>query len=515
MRRYIWVQPATQVRWLWKPLIELVGQQIDATPLLLVNSPEDRDYYQKHLGRDFAGVIVIKPDIYSMTVNGEQPFSEDEAAGILADFERRYGVLFMRDMLVSDRHLGRAYLHGADGLPSSRTSERVTPGAILTAGAVYAKFFEDLLQSHPPALMIVMSGGVGLQGKPLAAIARRLKVPFRNLVHTRFGSRYYWAEDEFGNSAALNRKLDAEPAPSAEQIETVLRELRPTGNFEYYGELQRRRARIWPMFKYLVATAIKHARYHVGGSRKARVGYSMLGEMRMIVRARRHRRALLAPQRPMAHELPANRRIVFFLLQVEPEISLHGLAPLFIDQLHTVNQISMHLPADALLVVKEHPVQVGRRSDAFYEKLAAMPNVALLNDSEQSYAVMRRADLVIAVTSSAAHEAAVMGRRVAYLSDGGPLTRLPYVRQLRSTADFDTLSQMLEPEAADGEARRAADGVRWYLGLKRHAVSFDKLGKELFDANRRAGDEEIREIAATLLDTLQPVAARPRTVASS
>ena len=507
MCRYIWLQPVAQIRWLWKPLLEFLAQRLDATPLLLVSSAEDRTYYEKHLGRDFAGVIVVKPDVYAMTVDAKGPFSEDEAVRILAEFERQSDVLFIRDMLVPDRHLGRAYLHGAAGLPSSRISDRASPAAARIAGAVFVDFFASLMQSHPPVLMIAMSGGVGLQGKPMAAIARWLRIPLRNLVHTRFGFRYYWAEDEFGNSAALNKKLEAEPEPSPEQIVQVLRDLRPTGNFEVYGDLQRQRARLWPMFKYLVATATKHARYHAGRSRKARVGYSMWGEMAMIVRAGRHRKALLAPQRPMAADLPADRKIVFFPLQVEPEISLHGLAPLFIDQLHTVNQLSMHLPADAVLVVKEHPVQIGRRSGAFYRELTAIPNVMLLSDAEHSYAVMRRADLVVAVTSSAAHEAAVMGRRVAYLSDGGPLKTVPHVRQFRSTADFAALAKMLQPDDAEAEARRVADGVRWYLGLQRHAVSFDSAGVEMFDRNHAPSDGEIRRIASTLLDTLQPLAA--------
>lgn len=507
MRRYIWVQPAAQIRWLWKPLLEFLGAQLDATPLLLVNSPEDRAYYEKHLGRGFQGEVVVKPDVYAMTVDAERPFSEAEAVRILAKFERQYDVLFVRDMLVPDRHLGRAFLRGADGLPSSRTSDRATPQAAMIAGAVSAEFFDSLTQSHPPVLMLVLSGGVGFQGKPLAAIARHLKVPFRNLVHSRFGFRYYWAEDEFGNSTALNRKLDAEPMPSPEQITSALQELRPTGNFEFYGNLQRQRAKLWPMFRYLIATAIKHARYHVSRSRKARIGYSMWGEIRMIARARRHRNILLARKRPMVADLPADRKIVFFPLQVEPEISLHGLAPLFIDQLHTVIQLSLHLPADALLVVKEHPVQIGRRSKAFYKKLAAIHNVLLLNDAEHSYPLIRRADLVVAVTSSAAYEAAVMGRRVAYLADAGPLRSVPHVRQFRSTADFAALPGMLQPDGAEAEVKRLSDGVRFYLGLKRHAFSFDQLGTVMFDRDRQSSEDEISDIAATLLDTLQPIAA--------
>ncbi|MEI7803833.1 MAG: hypothetical protein WCI56_00745 [Hyphomicrobiales bacterium] len=509
MRRYIWARPTAELRWLWKPLIEFLARRIEAIPLLLVNSSQDRDFYKSQFDSDFAGEIIVMPDIYRMTVDGTQSFSDDEAVRILADFERRHDLLFYRDMLLPDRHLGRAFLSGADGTPSSRTSERATPRAIIAAGAMSAKFYDDLALSHPPAMILVMSGGTGLQGKPLAAIAKRLKIPFRNLMHTRFGFRYYWAEDEFGNSVWLNEKLKAEPMPSPEQISEALRELRPTGDFEFYVNLKRQRTKFLSMLKFLATTAIKHARYRVGRSRKVQIGYRMLSEMAMIVRNRRHRKLLLAHERPVIADLPSDRQLVFFPLQVEPEISLHGLAPLFIDQLHTVNLLCQHLPANALLIVKEHPAQIGRRSDVFYRKLMAYPNAVLLNELEHSYPLIHRADLIVAVTSSAAHEAAVMGQRVVYLSEAGPLKTVPHVRHLQTVHDFSSLHQLLQADGPEAKTARVLDGVRYYLGLKRHAVSFDYLGIALFDRNRKPSEDEIVRVATKLLETLQPAAALP------
>lgn len=501
--RYFWLQPAAELRWLWKPLSEHLSKLLDAKPLFLVPSEGDRDFYAGQFGRAFDGEIVVKPDVYGMTVSGAWPFGGAEARRILGQFERNYGIVFPRDMLLPDRQLGRAYLTGADGLPRSRTSDAATPRAIVSAGAVTAQFFDDLLRRFPPCLVICMSGGTGLQGKPLAAISRKLGIPFRNLMHTRFGFRYYWAEDEFGNSAWLNARLRLEPKPDMAAVEQVEAEIRPTGDFEYYVGIKRKRAEFLPMLRFLASNAMKHARYHLGRSRKAKVGYSMLGEMAMIIRGRRHRRLLIAPERPRIADLPADRRIVFFPLQVEPEISLHGLAPAFIDQSHTINHLSQALPADALLIVKEHPAQIGRRDDAFYRRVLGLPNVVLLNELDHSYPVIRRAALTIAVTSSAAHEAAVLGRPVVYLSNAGPIHTVAHVTHLSGVTEFHRIAALLDIAATDATERRL-DGARFYFGLRKNAVSFDGIGADLFNRDRNPDAAEITHVAETLLASLPP-----------
>lgn len=500
--RYFWLQPAAEFRWLWKPLAEHLSKRLNAKPVFLVPSEGDLKFYAEQFGRPFDGEIVVKPDIYSMAVSGSWPFGEAEARQVLSQFEREYDLVFNRDMLLPDRQLGRAYLTGADGLPRSRTSDAATPRAIVSAGAVTARFFEDLMQRFPPCMVICMSGGTGVQGKPLAAIARRKQIPFRNMMHTRFGFRYYWAEDEFGNAAWLDALLRAEPGPDAAAVEQVEADIRPTGDFEYYVGLKRKRAQFLPMLRFLASTAVKHARYHLGRSRKAKVGYSMVGEMAMIIRGLRHRRFMISPKRQRVADLPQDRRLVFFPLQVEPEISLHGLAPAFIDQLHTVSHISQALPADSLLVVKEHPAQIGRRTDDYYRRLLRFPNVVLLNELDHSYPIIRRAALTVAVTSSAAHEAAVLGRPVAYLCGAGPIHTVAHVTYLAGVADFVRLPELLDTAANGADNQRRIDGARYYLGLRRHAISFDGIGTDLFNRDRNPSEAEIAHVADRLLATL-------------
>jgi hypothetical protein len=176
------------------------------------------------------------------------------------------------------------------------------------------------------------------------------------------------------------------------------------------------------------------------------------------------------------------------------------LAADYFDQLHTVMELSLSLPSDTLLVVKEHPIEVGLRSEEFYERIAALPNVVLMNIEEHSYPIIKRSDLVCAVTSSVAHEAAVMGKRVVYLSPHGPLPALPHVHYLASFRNRAAIAELLAADASEGEKQRLSDGARYYLTLRKHCL--DLGGIRQFDRDLRPDTETIEQVAIHLLQSV-------------
>ncbi|MDF1750893.1 MAG: hypothetical protein P1V34_18670 [Alphaproteobacteria bacterium] len=255
---------------------------------------------------------------------------------------------------------------------------------------------------------------------------------------------------------------------------------------------------------YLILQNIyKHLRYRLGRSRKAKIGYYMIGEIKMIIHGRTQAKYLTGPDCPRLADLDDRYRYVFFPLQVEPEVSLHGLAPEYFDQINTIAQISFNLPADAKLIVKEHPAQIGRRGTAFYKKIQSFPNVILISELEHSYPVMRSCDLVLSVTSSVAHEAAVMGKKVVYLFGNGPLSSLPHVKGLPMSLGLRALTGLMEEENWPTEEERIRDGVRYYVGLERHAsLDFASMGTDMFNRSRTAQPSEIEKIIDSLVASL-------------
>lgn len=502
-KRYIWIDPAAEMRWLWIPFGCEMYKRFGATPLLLCRTEKDREYYMSQVPDGAPFEAVVLPDRYSMAMTGNGLPDIDGALSILKKFEKESGYCFMRDVALPDRQFSRTYVFGADKVAKSKSTARANHETVWRVGARIVESAQELFERYPPILFVSLTGGTGMASRPFIAILKRHGVPVRNMIHTRFGFRYYWSEDEVHNSQRLNNLIAAEPLPDDETVNRVLQQLRPTGDFEYYVTKMRKQRRLDRLAYLVLQNMYKHLRYRLGRSRKAKIGYYMLGEIGMIVNGRTQAKYLTGPDCPRLADLDDRYRYVFFPLQVEPEISLHGLAPEYFDQINTIAQISFNLPADAKLVVKEHPAQIGRRGTAFYKKIQSFPNVILISELEHSYPVMRSCDLVLSVTSSVAHEAAVMGKKVVYLFGNGPLSMLPHVKGLPKNQGFRALTDLLDDANWPSEADRVREGVRYYVGLERNAsLDFASMGTDMFNRSRVSRPEEIETITDSLVVSL-------------
>lgn len=503
----VWIIPAVELRWLWAPLGAVLYRRLGLKPVILCTTDKDAAFYRGALPDDVPADVVVLPDRYSLVRNPADLPSAEAAAKSLSAFEAETGYLFVRDMFLPDRQFARSFVFGADKVAKSKSTARATQDLVWRAGAAQIDFARDLAETHPPALMVCLTGANGMATRPLAAICRTVGAQMRNLVHTRFGFRYFWAQDERHNAPYVDAALAEQPMPSEAEVARVQAELRPTGDFEYYVARMREQRRIGKMAMQMARNVWKHTRNRLTGNRKAKIGYYMMGELGMIMNARTQAKFLTGPRCTRLADIPDGARCVFFPLQVEPEISLHALVPDYFDQLNTVARIAMNLPSDTLLLVKEHPAQIGRRGKAFYDKLQAIPNVRLMSDTEHSYPIIRRADLIVAVTSSVAHEGAVMGRKVVYLSTDGPLTTLPHVKTLPPEQGLRALADLLNDDGAwPTEADRLRYGARYYIGFERIALDMSTIGTDIFNRNRTVKPEEVERIADSLLASLPSTA---------
>lgn len=105
---------------------------------------------------------------------------------------------------------------------------------------------------------------------------------------------------------------------------------------------------------------------------------------------------------------PADR-IIFFPVQYAPEASVFVRSPLHRDQLSTIQQLAMSIPAGYTLYVKDHPLLKHERDDRYYRHLLEFPNVKLLRYSEDTHDVLRMARLTITLSSTAGLESLLYG----------------------------------------------------------------------------------------------------------
>ena len=501
--QYVWIQPATEFRWLWAPLAEAIYCELGLKPLFICTTSEDAEYYKSQYKGANGLVTAVMPDRYEMARTKIGLVESKSAIDIVKEFEEQKTTLFFRDLYLPDRQFARSFVTGADKVARSRATDFATHDVILRAGATILKFVDDLSDKYPPVLLLCLSGGTGMVGRPIMEGVRRAGGMIRNLVHSRFGYRYFWAVDERHNAPELINSFVQIKAPSVKDIERVAKEMSPTGDFEFYVSRMRKKRRLLPLAKELARNSYKHLKNHVARNRKAKIGYSMLGEWQMIINGRMQGNFLTSEECVRLADIDAEFKKVMFPLQVEPELSLHGLAPRYTDQLNTVRQIAMNLPANAILLVKEHPAQVGRRGPQFYKSLKNIQNVRLISDLEHSYSVIRASDLIIAVTSSVAHEAAVMGKKVIYLADDGPLHCVAHVRKIGELGGIEHLSRAFDEEIWEVEEERVIEGARYYMLLERVGLDLGFLGAGMFSKNFNPSQDDMTVISRSLINSIE------------
>lgn len=108
-------------------------------------------------------------------------------------------------------------------------------------------------------------------------------------------------------------------------------------------------------------------------------------------------------------ELPVDKEFAVFFLHMQPEHTVEGLSFEYQDQAATAKIIASALPADTMLLVKEHPTMVGKRPIEFYRELESCPNVLLFDDVVNSYEVVQRARIMFTLVGSVALECMYVG----------------------------------------------------------------------------------------------------------
>lgn len=98
---------------------------------------------------------------------------------------------------------------------------------------------------------------------------------------------------------------------------------------------------------------------------------------------------------------------IYFPLHQEPERNLLIDSPYYTNQIEVIKNISISLPVDYTLLVKEHPVQrvLGWRETSYYKQIMDMPNVIMVHPSVKPDILLKQCSLVITVTGTAGMEA--------------------------------------------------------------------------------------------------------------
>jgi hypothetical protein len=104
------------------------------------------------------------------------------------------------------------------------------------------------------------------------------------------------------------------------------------------------------------------------------------------------------------HDLP-DRPFVYFPLQVADDYKILKLRPHCVHQETIVEQVADALPPGVDLVVKEHPMSIGRNPLGMLRRLARAPHIHLVDPRQSSLELAKASAGVVTVSSSVGLEA--------------------------------------------------------------------------------------------------------------
>lgn len=192
-----------------------------------------------------------------------------------------------------------------------------------------------------------------------------------------------------------------------------------------------------------------------------------------------------------------NRRYAFFPLHTEPEVSLLVYSRPYINQIEVIRAIIMSLPADMILVIKEHPWMVGKRPFSVYREMLNIPRVRFASPKMEARELAQKAALVIVLTSSVGLESAILKRPVVTIGDcpynALPETMVSQCSDLRQLPQ--TIRKLLESHDHDEKSLEAYLATVFELseGINLFSVL---LGRDGIHTERTAGfGHEIERLA--------------------
>jgi hypothetical protein len=138
---------------------------------------------------------------------------------------------------------------------------------------------------------------------------------------------------------------------------------------------------------------------------------------------------------PFYDGLDSARPYVYFPLHVTDDYKIRKVIPHTEDQASLVEQVADALPPGYDLVLKEHPMSVGRNSLRLLRRLRTRPNVRLVKPTTSSHDLIRGAEAVAVISSTVGLEALLYAKPVLTLGQ-------PFYSGYGVTLDVDSFREI-------------------------------------------------------------------------
>ena len=169
---------------------------------------------------------------------------------------------------------------------------------------------------------------------------------------------------------------------------------------------------------------------------------------------RERARALAATR--LYSTLEQDRRFVYFPLHVTDDYKIKRVIPHCVDQASLIEQVAAALPHGYDLILKEHPMSVGRNSLGMLRRLARIENVRLLDPHTSSHELIQRSEGIVVISSTVGLEALMYAKPVLTLGQ-------PFYSGYGVTLDVDSFREIRDQVPALLEFRPDRERILQFL----------------------------------------------------
>lgn len=475
MPRCVLIEVASLYDWLHKLTITRLRQSGPVRLVLVTESDElARQRYADILQKDDA--IILRPSVSSIKgtlIHREPSAIYAEARG----FERKYGFLYVRDIIGQDRRYADLFQAEEHPLPRNPQDEGLTQIDLTEYINLCYRLYEGLFVQE--GIDLVLSRPDGLALAPCIQVAEHFGVPHTFCQVASHKTRVWWTYGAYRGETMLREALEARLS-EPQEIKTLDYDIRHIYKaFQNFSELAEYKTLAKQLVRFLLIRAVMFTEDLRAGKFSRRTSFWKSLRHFSLIRRAGH----WLQTHGIRNDTLENTQYLVVLLPVEPEFNTHSQTREFWHTEAVIRQLAICLPAGYRLVVKEHSANLGNRQVSFYRRINRISNVSWADHRILGSSLLPNAAAVATCAGTVSLESALLGKPCIIFGQRVVFSFLPHILVPESMKLLNrTVAEAVRPRTDEEIQRFKEYGSRAYRAIE--DISFDAADTPIYGGTK-------------------------------
>jgi hypothetical protein len=363
----------------FQSLGEYLLKNKNADVTFLAHSDYVKSCIKKHMP-NFSKIVVLDEHLIKT--------KESELMLVAERIEKDHNTT-ISSLISQDRGLGQGYFANVPNVPHIKRSVWSQSKKIKSIASEYIKYVEllsgkDILIQQYPISLIKMA-------------CEKVNCLSFSLVQSRYGNRYLWSDNSYLTSSSLISKLQVELKSFSSEKECNYE--KDEGGLSVLNDAS---FKLTSKLKTAIFLTYNETKKIIRGSVN-KDSYVLYGWIPVALRSWANFKFL--KKISINPEVVKDKKIVFWAMNLEPEVSLYLFSPEFSNSLEAITWISKSVDIGTVVVIKEHPLALGVRSKKIYKIMSKMANVYFADPELSSEVWLQKSSMVATITGTIGYEA--------------------------------------------------------------------------------------------------------------